>query len=389
MNEYFDKSMRKVVEKMKHDHHQMHFNTDKKFKELEQIFRNHGFIEKKVRKFEEYSLYIENMNFLRTKNIISFMNSDGKLVALKPDITLSIIKNIPDKRLQFYEKLYYIDEVYRISKDTGEYKELKQIGVELIGDKSSFSNLEIINLALESLNSINDKFVLDISHLDFLSAYLKDLKIPKNLKYKILDSIHLKSSHNIEKYLDGFLDDVEINNIKNLCDISDNLEHSLKVIKPMVKNDKMQIAYVELLEINKFLKSIGKDSYVKLDFSIRGDINYYNGVIFKGYIPEYFKEVLTGGRYDKLLEKMGKNNSATGFAINLPENNNKTKTENDFDILIEYDENCDMGILIKEAEKFIVNGKIVRFEKNNINSEYPYSFDKKYKFEENILKEDT
>ena len=86
---------------------------------------------------------------------------------------------------------------------------------------------------------------------------------------------------------------------------------------------------------------------------------------------------------------MGKNNSATGFAINLPENNNKTKTENDFDILIEYDENCDMGILIKEAEKFIVNGKIVRFEKNNINSEYPYSFDKKYKFEENILKEDT
>ncbi len=374
---------------MKHGHQRSNYNTDKKFKELEQIFRNHGFIEKKVRKFEEYSLYIENMNFLRTKNIISFMNSDGKLVALKPDITLSIIKNIPDKRLQFYEKLYYIDEVYRISKDTGEYKELKQIGVELIGDKSSFSNLEIINLALESLNSINDKFVLDISHLDFLSAYLKDLKIPKNLKYKILDSIHLKSSHNIEKYLDGFLDDVEINNIKNLCDISDNLEHSLKVIKPMVKNDKMQIAYVELLEINKFLKSIGKDSYVKLDFSIRGDINYYNGVIFKGYIPEYFKEVLTGGRYDKLLEKMGKNNSATGFAINLPENNNKTKTENDFDILIEYDENCDMGILIKEAEKFIVNGKIVRFEKNNINSEYPYSFDKKYKFEENILKEDT
>ena len=59
---------------------------------LRELYEKYGYRLFKMSKFEEYSFYMEHKNFLTTENIISFNDLDGRLLALKPDITLAIAK---------------------------------------------------------------------------------------------------------------------------------------------------------------------------------------------------------------------------------------------------------------------------------------------------------
>ena len=100
---------------------------------LRSLFRKHGYSRYKMSKFEEYDLYSGNKDFLVSDRVITFNDSTGKLMALKPDVTLSIIKNnrgFQDDIL----KVFYDENVYRVSKGTGSFKELTQSGIECIGN---------------------------------------------------------------------------------------------------------------------------------------------------------------------------------------------------------------------------------------------------------------
>ena len=131
------------------------------------IFSSHGYSQYKMGKFEEYDLYSKNKDFLVSDSVITFTDTNGKLMALKPDVTLSIIKNT--KNEQGIQKLFYNENVYRVSKSTNSFKEIMQSGVECIGDIDSFSIGEVLMLAAESLNEISQDFILEISQLDILS----------------------------------------------------------------------------------------------------------------------------------------------------------------------------------------------------------------------------
>ena len=88
-------------------------NTEKAVFALRELFSNYGFKQYKMSKFEEYDLYAKNKDFLLSENVITFTDTDGHLMALKPDVTLSIIKNGKDK--QGLEKVFYNETVYRVS----------------------------------------------------------------------------------------------------------------------------------------------------------------------------------------------------------------------------------------------------------------------------------
>ena len=78
---------------------------------LRQLFEQYGYKRYKMSKFEEYDLYLENKSFLQSDRIITFSDpSTGKLLALKPDITLSIVKN--GKGVTSSDKVYYCENVY-------------------------------------------------------------------------------------------------------------------------------------------------------------------------------------------------------------------------------------------------------------------------------------
>ena len=136
--------------------------------DLRKLYESYGYKKIKLNKFEEYELYNDNKDFLKTENILTFMDLNGKLQALRPDVTLSVVKKVSKNNKNGTEKLYYIENIYRLSKETREYEELEQLGIELIGDIDKYSNLEIIDIAQPNLiprqSSLELRLMLHLLH---------------------------------------------------------------------------------------------------------------------------------------------------------------------------------------------------------------------------------
>ena len=136
---------------------------------LRSLYLQYGYRQFKMSKFEEYDLYSKNKDFLVSEGVISFTDTDGKLLALKPDVTLSIINNAKDAPGQV-DKFFYNENVYRISGDSHSYKEIMQTGVECIGAVTEAERTEVALLAAKSLALISDSFKLCIAHTGLVLA---------------------------------------------------------------------------------------------------------------------------------------------------------------------------------------------------------------------------
>ena len=139
---------------------------------LGELYSGCGYARYKMNKFEQYDLYVRNKDFLVSDNIITFTDTNGKLMALKPDVTLSIIKNSGEVR--GVQKLYYNENVYRVSGSTHSFKEITQVGLECIGELDEYSIFEVLKLACRSLAGICEDCVLDISHMGIIAALVDE-----------------------------------------------------------------------------------------------------------------------------------------------------------------------------------------------------------------------
>lgn len=341
------------------------------------IYERFGFKKIKLSKFEDYNLYNNNKDFLQTEHILTFMNLNGNLKSLRPDVTLSIVKKVLKDNEKETQKIYYIEDIYKIV--SNEYEEIPQVGVEIIGKLNNYSNLEIISMAIESLKSINKNYILEISNIDFISAIFDEINLEENLKIEILNNIYLKNKHDLEKLLNKNVDCKYKKYILSFIELSGNYKDILKKLKSLIINKKMQKSYEELKSLSAVFEMHNNFDKILLDFSIESQLGYYNGIIFKGYIKESNDIILSGGRYDKLLNKFNSNKNAIGFAIYMDKLYEKNKTSDFIDILILY-KSGDENILLNEVRKFMNKNKKVRVDiygDNSIeNYKDKYIFDK-------------
>ena len=333
---------------------------------LGQLYRKYGYIRYKVSKFEEYDLYVQNKSFLVSENVLTFTDTDGKLMALKPDVTLSIVKNSIDEENSI-QKVYYNENVYRTSQGSGEFKEIMQTGLECIGDIDTYSVGEVIMLAAKSLESISKKYVLDLSHLGFVSALLESLSDNEVTRRELLRLMGDKNIHSIRALCANVgIEDDGCEDICKLAKLYGPIAKTLGELLPLVRNDEMRAAYEELAALVEIIRIYGFEDRVFLDFSIVNDMNYYNGIIFRGFIDGIPTGVLSGGRYDNLLRKMGKASGAIGFAVylDLLERFGDSGEYFDVDVLLVYEEASPKDII--DAVKLLSNyGKTVKVQKTN------------------------
>ena len=354
---------------------------------LRKHYEQYGYKKIKLSKFESYGLYNENADFIKIENIITFMAPTGKLQTLRPDVTLSIVKKYARDKKKEMEKLYYIENIYRLSKEDMEYKELNQIGVEILGESDGYSDFEIINLAAESMELINKNFILDISNINYLSGLFEEMNLGYTLEKEVLTNIQHKNVHDLEKILTRENVDSKYKEILiKIPDLSGKFHNVITEAEKLVLNEKMQKALDELKMLGQAFPKMIKNGKILLDFSIVNSLDYYNGLIFHGYIENNPKIILSGGNYDKLIEKYDKNKGATGFAIYLDELSGKYKIEKeyDFDILILY-KNGDNAKLLNIVKKYIDQGLTIRTEKYREDFNTNFKYKEKYIFEDDRL----
>lgn len=303
---------------------------------LRALYKKYGYMPYKMSKFEEYDLYVQNKDFLVSDRVITFNDTSGKLMALKPDVTLSIIKNAEDTQGQ-KTKVYYNENVYRVSESTHQFKEIMQAGLECIGDIGEYDIREVIYLAIKSLESISDKFVLDISHLDITAAILDSISSDELFRAEILESLRKKSRHDIERICQKYgVSESNSDTLSKIAGIYCTLDRAIEELTPLCTAPEAKSALDELCGIWELIKDTTYAERVRVDFSIISDMNYYNGIVFSGFIDGIFTKVLSGGRYDRLMHRMGKRAGAVGFALylDLLEGIEAEEAEYDVDTLI-------------------------------------------------------
>ena len=328
--------------------------------DLRSLYRRFGYSRYKMSKFEEYALYIRNKDFLVSDGIISFTDTNGRLLALKPDVTLSIINNSKDIE-GHVQKLYYDENVYRISRSSGSYKEIKQIGLECIGDIEDSDLCETVMLAIRSLEKISDEYFFEISHVGVLEAVFEEISLDAVVEKKVLDCISRKSADELDCVCaENGISDVDKKKIRVFIQNFITLDSVKRALLPVCTGESSFSQYTELCMVLDFLSGYGLGGKVRVDFSLTNDMSYYSGVAFKGYIKDIPVSVLSGGQYDKLMQNMGRRSGAVGFAVYLDalERYNFEEKEYDVDIILLH--NGNVSAALKTAEELSSDGMSVR-----------------------------
>ena len=310
---------------------------------LRSLYTSYGYRPYKMSRFEEYDLYAGNKDFLVSGNVITFTDTDGKLMALKPDVTLSIVKSIKDVKGSV-SRICYDENVFRVSGKSGTFREIMQAGLECIGDVTSVELAEVVSLAQKSLSVISDKSILTVSHMGIVEGFIRELT--EESKQKALNAL---ASRNVPE-----LKSMGLDKLAELAGLTGSNEEIYARLEEMAADS----ASIDEL---KTIVSVLDQERVRIDFSVLGGMKYYNGITFRGYVDGVPTAVLSGGQYDKLMKRMGKKSRAVGFAVYLDalERLLEDKSEYDADVVLLYEDSDDVFSVLKRARALREGGSSV------------------------------
>lgn len=316
--------------------------------QLKNLYRAYGYIPYKMSRFEEYDLYVRNKDFLVSDQIITFSDRSGRLLAMKPDVTLSIVKNAPEQP-GVVQKVYYRENVYR------DYREILQTGLECVGDLGDYEIAEVVLLAAKSLQLLGNRWVLDISHMGLLAAVLNGSGLSWEDQNQAMEYLHRKNFHQLKALCgDGSVWD----KLSAIADCRGGKE-ALDQIESVLTTEEECRELQQLKNLWVILEAASYGDSVRLDFSVGNNMRYYSGVVFRGYLEGIPASVLSGGQYDKLPRKMGRNARAIGFAVYLDLLEKREEASFDVDTLILHDGSADPITLTAAAEEAAVKGTVL------------------------------
>lgn len=331
---------------------------------LRDLYRQYGYLPYRMSKFEPYDLYVRNKSFLVSENILTFTDTDGRLMALKPDVTLSIVKNAqpPSGALQ---KVCYSENVYRTTAAGLSFREIMQTGLECIGNLDIAAMGEVLALAARSLSVLGSgAYLLDLGHMGLVAGLLEKVE-DETVYRRLLTELGRKNAPALGQLCaqSGVEQELALQ-LQRLSQLYGPAGEIMPELEDLVKGARSRAALDELRSLCDIMDRLNLLDNLRLDFSIANDMRYYNGIIFRGYLPGLASGVLAGGRYDNLLHRMGKTGEAIGFAVYLDQLDRLAEEkEYDVDTLLLYGPQDDRAGLAAYAEKLRGEGQSVRVER--------------------------
>lgn len=325
-------------------------------KKLGEVFKSRGFTEVITPSIEFMDVFNRQRHHLPIEQMYKFSDSKGRMLVMRPDSTVPIARLV-STRLKGHKlpiRLFYNQSVFCQNRLlSGRSDEIVQAGIEIIGNGSKKADLEVIATSVEALNSLNtDDFRLEIGHIGIFNTLMNVLEIDDDLSEQIRRLIELKNYPALNDLLDSLDNEKAASIIKQLPRLFGG-EEVFDKANELFKNNDIKKILDYLKEIYSALTELGLDGKITLDLGMVQKAEYYTGVVFRGYIEGFGDEVLSGGRYDKLLSEFGEDLEATGFGINVDAVANallKKKDKNDTtkspDILVHSADGFEMKALI-------------------------------------------
>lgn len=290
-------------------------------KNIEKILDSWGYDEIITPTIEFYDTINSGFEALREEELYKFFDNKGKIMALRPDMTIPIARVVASKFKEVKEplKFRYCANVFRVHESLGGKKnEYTDCGVELIGEVEEKSDLEILVTALDVLNVLEKyKYKLEIGNVRFFNSAVEELNLDYDEKTKLSQLIHRKSLKELEEYLDSLNLNERYRKLFLKLPWLFGGKEILEEGKKYCFNKEMKESIEYLKNLSKDLEQLGYGDIVYYDLGMVPTVNYYTGITFRGYVDGVGTTVLSGGRYDKLISKFGEDRPAVGFSINL------------------------------------------------------------------------
>ncbi len=285
---------------------------------LSRIFKSMGYCEIVTPGLEFFDVFDLNSVYFPQESMYKLTDNKGRILVVRPDSTMPIAR-VAATRLRDAElplRLFYRQNVYRNKPAMrGRSDEIHQMGIELIGSDSKRADLEVLTGAIEVLSSLeNDSFRLEIGDIGYFKALVARLGTDEETTEQIRGLIEVKNYPALNDLLDSIGKNEITSALKQLPRLFGGEEVFEKAEK-LFDGGKDIIA--ELRGIYNSLTALGYNGKITVDLGLVNKMDYYTGVVIKGYLEGYGDAVLSGGRYNKLLAEFGYDVPATGFAVNI------------------------------------------------------------------------
>ncbi|MCI9518806.1 MAG: ATP phosphoribosyltransferase regulatory subunit [Clostridia bacterium] len=287
---------------------------------LTEIYGSYGYNEVETPTIEYYDAFHDVYAPDKLKKMFKMTDSDGSLLALRPDITLQVCRMASKLDLNYPQRLFYAENCFEYfdNGDTARSREFAQVGVELIGDSGIDGEIEIITLAVQSFLACGlVDFKIDIGNNNFFKGLISEIGLNKKDIAQLTEFINKKDFFAIEV----FLQSKKI--ASEFCDkllLLPSLFGGREVFAKAesICNNKLSLsAFENIKTLYDALKEIGYEQYVSIDFGMLHGLDYYSGLVLKGYSKNFGLCLLDGGRYDGLCPSFGFDGKAVGFAIGV------------------------------------------------------------------------
>ena len=331
------------------------------------VFKSRGYSEIITPGLEFFDVFNMKSLYFPQENLYKLTDSKGRLIVMRPDSTMPIARVVAT-RLRDAElplKLCYNQTVYRNeSLLKGRSDETVQAGIELIGSEMKMADLEVISAAVDALNAFGLEFSLELGHIGVFKCLVDRLDADENDKNYIRKLIQNKNFPALNDFLDTFGNNSITKALKKLPALFGG-EEVFEKAEELIPDENVKQILDQLREIYCDISEIcGAEGNITVDLGLVNKTDYYTGLIIKGYLKGHGDEVVTGGRYDKLISDFGYDIPAIGFAVNVNaiskviEKNGILPSEPSPDIIVFAEEGCEAAA-IKQARELREQGFVV------------------------------
>jgi len=273
--------------------------------------------------FDYHDLFARGMGEEKAAHTYRFVDRDGALLALRPELTSLVARTVATR---FKEKprpvrLCYSGEVFRYDEPTERAaREFHQLGVEHIGEPSIVADIEVLLVAVELLTALGlDDFRIALSHVDFFNGVADFLELTDANRAQLRELIDRRNSRALESFLEKHAAGIEpqrraeFSRLIQIAGKQDAIERARRILL----NERSRDAVEYLARIYSTLNALGLAEKFDIDFGEAGGLEYYTGLTFKVFVPDWGVEVGSGGRYDNLIANFGQPEPAVGFSFAL------------------------------------------------------------------------
>jgi len=297
------------------------FNKRNLEDKIRKVFSSHGYYEVETPIVEFYDVFSAETDITPQETMFKFFDGQGRILVLRPDLTIPVARVAATKfkDTNYPLRLSYIGNSFRYNElGGGKQKEFTQAGVELLGVNSPEADAEIIATAIDALLACGlENFQLDIGQVEFFKGLMEETGLSSEETEQMRLLVDSKDFVAIEELVK--VHDIK-DHLKELIFNLPGLFGSIDVIdrvKEYPINRRCINALENLKRVLEIIDDYGYSKYVSVDLGMVQSVNYYTGTIFRGFTYGVGFPILSGGRYDGLVEKFGKSSPATGFSLGI------------------------------------------------------------------------